>query len=107
MKHLMLVCLLVVSAAAVAQTTDTAKRGGKASEVADVQTGSADEAKREAEEAKIRMKLDEARARLDKAAQEVAESRAFARSRSMANAAPCSACRSTMPVTRPARVSCT
>lgn len=73
MKHLMLVCLLVVSAAAVAQTTDTAKRGGKASEVADVQTGSADEAKREAEEAKIRMKLDEARARLDKAARDVAE----------------------------------
>jgi C-terminal processing protease CtpA/Prc len=73
MKHLMLVCLLVVSTAAVAQSADTAKRGGKASEVADVQTSSADDAKREAEEAKIRMKLDEARARLDKAARDVAE----------------------------------
>ena len=74
MKHLMLVCLLAMSAAAGAQTTtDAAKRGGKASEVADLQSSSADEAKREAEEAKIRAKLDEARARLDKAAQEVAE----------------------------------
>jgi len=74
MKHLMLVCLLAMSAAAGAQTTtDAAKRGGKASEAADLQSSSADEAKRAAEEAKIRAKLDEARARLDKAARDVAE----------------------------------
>ena len=74
MKHLMLVCLLAMSAAAGAQTTtDAAKRGGKASEVADLQSSSADEAKRAAEEAKIRAKLDEARTRLDKAARDVAE----------------------------------
>jgi S1-C subfamily serine protease len=54
MKHLMLVCLLAMSAVAAAQTTT-------------------DTAKREAEETKIRAKLDEARARLDKAAREVAE----------------------------------
>ena len=59
MKHLMLVCLLAMSAAAGAQTTAAPTP--------------ADEAKREAEEAKVRAKLDEARARLDKAAQEVAE----------------------------------
>jgi len=58
MKHLMLVCLLAMSAVATAQTPATT---------------SADEAKREAEDAKTRAKLDEARARLDKAAQEVAE----------------------------------
>ena len=60
MKHLMLVCLLAMSAATVAEAATAAPT-------------SADEAKREAEEAKIRMKLDEARARLDKAAREVAE----------------------------------
>jgi S1-C subfamily serine protease len=60
MKHLMLVCLLAISAAAGAQTSTSAPT-------------SADGAKREAEEAKIRMKLDEARARLDKAARDVAE----------------------------------
>jgi membrane-associated protease RseP (regulator of RpoE activity) len=60
MKHLMLVCLLAMSAAAGAQTTTAAPTP-------------ADEAKREAEEAKIRAKLDEARARLDKAARDVAE----------------------------------
>ena len=63
MKHLMLVCLLAMSAAAGAQTTTAAPTPAK----------SADEAKREAEEAKIRAKLDEARARLDKAARDVAE----------------------------------
>jgi S1-C subfamily serine protease len=74
MKHLILVCLLAVSAAAAAQTTtDAAKRGGKASEVADVASTRADDAKREEEEIKIRAKLDEARARLDKAARDVAE----------------------------------
>ena len=55
MKQLMLVCLLAMSAAAVAETP------------------TADTAKREAEEAKTRAKLEEARARLDKAAREVAE----------------------------------
>jgi S1-C subfamily serine protease len=59
MKHLMLVCLLAMSAVAGAQTTAAPTP--------------ADEAKREAEEAKIRAKLDEARARLDKAARDVAE----------------------------------
>ena len=76
MKKLMLVCLLAASAAAVAQspTTGTAeKRGGRSSEVADVELSRADAAKREAEEAKTRAKLDEARARLDKAARDVAE----------------------------------
>jgi S1-C subfamily serine protease len=58
MKHLMLVCLLAMSAAATAQAPATT---------------SADEAKREAEDARTRARLDEARARLDKAAQEVAE----------------------------------
>lgn len=70
MKHLMLVCLLAMSAAA-AQTSaqtpnDTPKRGGKNSEVADLERTPADDAK-------TRARLDEARARLDKAAQEVAE----------------------------------
>src|SRR5262245_36160096 len=52
MKHLMLVCLLAISAAAVAQTpTEAAKRGGKASEVADLEKS---DAKREEEEAKTR-----------------------------------------------------
>jgi len=60
MKHLMLVCLLAMSAAAGAQTMTAAP-------------SAVEEAKREAEEAKIRMKLDEARARLDKAARDVAE----------------------------------
>ncbi len=69
MKHLMLVCLLAMSAAAGA--ADRRSDAVAASEVADLSR--ADEAKREAEEAKIRAKLDEARARLDKAAQEVAE----------------------------------
>jgi S1-C subfamily serine protease len=76
MKQWMLVCLLAASAAAVAQTTapaETMKRGGKSSELADVEKSRADTAKSEAEEAKTRAKLDEARARLDKAAREVAE----------------------------------
>jgi C-terminal processing protease CtpA/Prc len=66
--------LLGLSAAAVAQTPPQAeKRGGKSSEIADVELGRADVAKRDAEEAKTRAKLDEARARLAKAAREVAE----------------------------------
>jgi len=60
MKHLMLVSLLAMSAAAGAQTPAAAP-------------SSADQAKVEADEAKTRARLDEARARLDKAAQEVAE----------------------------------
>ena len=73
MKQLMLVCLLAMSAAAFAQTSTAEKRGGRSSEVADVELSRADAAKREAEEAKTRAKLEEARARLDKAAREVAE----------------------------------
>jgi C-terminal processing protease CtpA/Prc len=76
MKQLMLVCLLAANAAAVAQTTvpsETTKRGGKSSELADVEMSRADAAKREAAEAKTRAELDAARARLDKAAREVAE----------------------------------
>jgi C-terminal processing protease CtpA/Prc len=79
MKQLMLVCCLAVSAAAVAQNTAVApvagaeRRGGKNSEVADVELSPAEIAKRDADEAKTRAKLDEARARLDKAAREVAE----------------------------------
>jgi len=60
MKQLMLMCLLAMSTAVMAQ----APAAG---------TTSADQAKLEAEEAKTRAKLDEARARLDKAAREVAE----------------------------------
>jgi C-terminal processing protease CtpA/Prc len=60
MKHLMLVCLLAMSAEVAAQAPSAT-------------TTSADDAKREAEDARTRAKLDEARARLDKAAQEVAE----------------------------------
>ena len=74
MKQWMLVCLLGLSAAAVAQApAETQKRGGRSSEAADVELSRADMAKRDAEEAKTRAKLDEARARLDKAAREVAE----------------------------------
>ena len=73
MKQWMLVGLLVASAASYAQTATVEKRGGKNSEVADVELSRADAAKREAEEAKTRAKLEEARARLDEAAREVAE----------------------------------
>ena len=55
MKQWMLICLLITSAAAFAETPAT------------------DAARSEAEEAKTRAKLEEARARLDKAAREVAE----------------------------------
>src|SRR5262245_61415863 len=76
MKRLIGVCLLSLSALATAQTSPE-KRGGKASEVADVQLSEAqlqrDAAKRDAEDAKIRMQLDKARAELDRKAQEVAE----------------------------------
>jgi C-terminal processing protease CtpA/Prc len=71
MKHLMLVCLLAMSAATAAQTTYKAPTEKELAKL-DADKAQAD-AKREAEEAKVRAKLDEARARLDKAAQEVAE----------------------------------
>ncbi|HWP88206.1 MAG TPA: PDZ domain-containing protein [Burkholderiales bacterium] len=75
MKKLMFVCLLTLSAAALAQAppanpTGTAPRSGKNSEVADLER---DTAKLEADEAKTRAQLAEARERLDKAAREVAE----------------------------------
>jgi C-terminal processing protease CtpA/Prc len=74
MKPLILVCLLGLSTAAFAQTQVQAeKRGGRSSEIADVELSPAEVAKREADGAKTRAKLDEARARLDKAAREVAE----------------------------------
>lgn len=64
MKQLMLVCLLTLSAATLAQTPP------KSADAAKVE---ADAAKLEADEAKTRAKLEEARARLDQAAREVAE----------------------------------
>jgi type II secretory pathway component PulC len=76
MKQLMLVCLLGVSASALAQAPTTGaaeRRGGKNSEAAEAELSRADMAKREADEAKTRARLEEARARLDKAAREVAE----------------------------------
>src|SRR6185503_16028833 len=69
MKKLMLMCLLGVSAMALAQTPDTTaapKHGGKNSNVADLELSSADEAK-------LQGQLDEARRKLDEAAQQVAE----------------------------------
>ena len=72
MKQLMLLCLLAASAAAMAQAP-VEKRGGRSSEVADVEPGRADAARLDADEAKTRARLEEARARLDKAAREVAE----------------------------------
>jgi S1-C subfamily serine protease len=72
MRILMLTCLLAASAAAIAQTPDAgaARRGGKASEVADIER---DTAKRLASEDKTRAELEEARRRLDEAARQVAE----------------------------------
>jgi len=69
MKKLMLMCLLGVSAMALAQTPDITaapKHGGKNSNVADLELSSADEAK-------LQGQLDEARRKLDEAAQQVAE----------------------------------
>src|SRR5687767_9759282 len=62
MKKLMLVCLLGLSAAAVAQTPKSVEA-----------QAAKDAAKVEADEARTRAKLEEARARLDKAARDVAE----------------------------------
>ena len=61
MKKLMLVCLLALSATAVAQTQKA------------VEAKTGDAAKVEADEAKTRAELAEARARLDEAARDVAE----------------------------------
>jgi C-terminal processing protease CtpA/Prc len=73
MKQLLLVCLLGMSCAALAQNPTAApQRGGKASEVTDVELSRTD-AKREADEAKKRAELDAARVRLDKATREVME----------------------------------
>ena len=75
MKPMMLFTLLAVSAGALAQTpplnpTGTAPRGGKSSEVADLER---DTTRSAADEAKVRSDLDAARQRLDEAAREVAQ----------------------------------
>jgi C-terminal processing protease CtpA/Prc len=72
MRKLMMICLLAASAAAVAQSPDTAapKRGGKASEVADVER---DVVLQRANEDKMRADLEDARRRLDEAARQVAQ----------------------------------
>jgi C-terminal processing protease CtpA/Prc len=69
MRKLMVICLLAVSAGALAQT-GTPPRGGKASEAADLER---DDAKRLANEDKIRTELEDARRRLGEAAREVAD----------------------------------
>jgi C-terminal processing protease CtpA/Prc len=73
MRKLLMICLLAASAAAMAQTPDkagTQKRGGKSSEVADLERSSA---KQRADEDKMRADLEDARRRLDEAARQVAE----------------------------------
>ena len=73
MRKLMMICLLAASAVAAAQSPDGAnapKRGGKASEVADLEQ---DAAKQHANEDKVRADLEDARRRLDEAAREVAQ----------------------------------
>ena len=73
MRKLMMICLLAASAAAVAQTPDNAnpqRRGGKASEAADIELNTA---KQRADEDKTRAELEDARRRLDEAARQVAE----------------------------------
>jgi C-terminal processing protease CtpA/Prc len=75
MKPMMLITLLAVSAGALAQTpplnpTGTPPRGGRASEVADLER---DTTRSAADEAKMRSDLDAARQRLDEAAREVAQ----------------------------------
>ena len=69
MRKLMVICLLAVSAGALAQT-GSPPRGGKASQVADVER---DDAKRLANEDKIRAELEDARRRLAEAAREVTD----------------------------------
>jgi S1-C subfamily serine protease len=68
MRKLITVCLLSLSAAALAQAPQDAKQLARA----DARTAK-DDARLDAEEAKTRKQLEEARARLDKAAREVAE----------------------------------
>src|SRR5262245_55748592 len=72
MKKLMLMCLLATSAGALAQTRppDANPRGGKNSDIAELER---QDAKADADEAKVRAELDQARQDLDKAAQRVAE----------------------------------
>jgi C-terminal processing protease CtpA/Prc len=75
MKPMLLITLLAVSAGALAQTpplnpTGTAPRGGKSSEVADLERATTRSA---ADEARVRSDLDAARQRLDEAAREVAQ----------------------------------
>ena len=73
MRKLMMICLLAASAVGVAQTPDTAnpqRRGGKSSEVADLER---DGLKKRADEDKVRAELEDARKRLDEAARQVAE----------------------------------
>ena len=73
MRKLMMICLLAASAVAVAQTPDNAnpqRRGGKSSEVADLER---DGLKKRADEDKVRAELEDARKRLDEAARQVAE----------------------------------
>jgi len=80
MKRLLLMSLLGLSAMAMAQApnpTAAPRRGGKASEVADVQrpadSNGPETAKADADEARTRAQLEEARKRLDQAAREVAD----------------------------------
>ena len=72
MRQLLLLTLLAGSALAMAQTpsrpTDANPRGGKNSDVAELERGAS-----EAEQAKAQAELDAARKRLDEAAREVAE----------------------------------
>jgi S1-C subfamily serine protease len=68
MKKLMTLCLLSVSAVALAQSPAKDEKVVKTQAVSDK-----DDARREAELARTRKQLDEARQRLDKAAREVAE----------------------------------
>jgi membrane-associated protease RseP (regulator of RpoE activity) len=73
MRKLMMICLLAASAAAGAQAPDAGtaqKRGGKASEVADLER---DVVKQRADEDRMRADLEDARRRLDEAARQVAQ----------------------------------
>ncbi|MEO8063884.1 MAG: PDZ domain-containing protein [Pseudomonadota bacterium] len=69
MKQLLLVCLLGMSTACIAQTVTSTEKGAKADEA----RRSPADAKREADETKKRAELDAARVRLDKATREVME----------------------------------
>jgi len=75
MKRILLVCLLGMSTACMAQTVTTEKglKAGETRRVVEDGKGSADDAKHAADEDKKRAELDAARARLDKATREVME----------------------------------